>query len=229
MPRVRWTLVAAGYATAILSGVLFALLVQGAGGWEDGLTWERNLLLRIPHKLPPAIDTVFLFVPWFGTNITLLPLIVIASVWLVVKRRRTDLAAHLVVVELGSWTLTPILKSLLERPRPELWEWRGQFEWAAFPSGHAIASVSVLFTIAILLHRERGWRWPFVAAGVLLCVSFLSRVYLGVHWPTDVIGGALIGLIWLVACLAAFPSRRDDGPPRSDQQAAVPPAARYAA
>jgi membrane-associated phospholipid phosphatase len=55
-----------------------------------------------------------------------------------------------------------------------------------------------------MLYRERRWRWPFAVAAVLLMVITYSRVYLGVHWPTDVLGGLLIGAVWLLATQYAF-------------------------
>lgn len=201
-----WTAswIVGGYFGALLVGILFAQLMRRTGNWDQGLAWERAFLLRTHVTLPEPLDTLMLVLPWLGTNITLLPLVVAVSLWLLVKRKRPDLAAHLVTVQLGSLTLNAVLKDIFDRPRPELFELRGQHAWAAFPSGHAIASVSVLLTVAILLHRERGWRWPMRAAVALLLVSLYSRLYLGVHWPTDVVGGVLVGLMWLAATHTAF-------------------------
>lgn len=61
-----------------------------------------------------------------------------------------------------------------------------------------VASISVLLTFARLLHRERGWRWPYPVVGLITIVSLYSRLYLGVHWPTDVIAGLAMGILWLV-------------------------------
>ncbi len=194
----------AGYFGALLVGILFAQLMRRTGNWDQGLPWERTMILRTHVKLPEPIDSLMLVLPWLGTNITLLPLVVAVSLWLLVRRKRPDLAAHLVTVQLGSLTLNALLKDIFDRPRPELFEQRGQHAWAAFPSGHAIASVSVLLTVAILLRRERGWNWPMRAAVALLVISLYSRLYLGVHWPTDIVGGVLVGLVWLGATMAAF-------------------------
>lgn len=203
-----WTAswIVGGYFGALLVGILFAQLMRRTGNWDQGLPWERAFMLRTHVTFPGFIDTLLLFLPWLGTNITLLPLVVAVAVWLIVRRRRKrpDLAAHLVVVQLGSFTLNAVLKGIFDRPRPDLFELRGQHAWAAFPSGHAIASVSVLLTMAMLLRRERGWRWPMRIAVVLLVVSLYSRLYLGVHWPTDIVGGVLVGLIWLGATYTAF-------------------------
>jgi undecaprenyl-diphosphatase len=203
---LAWTgsWIAAGYFGALLVGILFAQVMRRTGNWEQGLTWERAFMLRTHVKLPEPVDTLLLVLPWLGTNITLLPLVAGVSLWLLVRRKRPDLAAHLVTVQLGSFTLNAVLKDIFDRPRPDLFELRGQHAWAAFPSGHAIASVSVLLTVAILLRRERAWRWPMPLAVVLLLISLYSRLYLGVHWPTDIVGGVLVGLCWLAATYVAF-------------------------
>ena len=193
-----------GYFLAIGVGIAFALALAQAGNWLDGFAWEHDLLIAINAlQLPPALDWMLLVLPWFGTSITLIPIIATAAI-LLVRRGRSMLAVHLVIVQIGAFTMNPLLKAFFDRPRPGLWEMRGQFAWASYPSGHAIASVSVLFTMAILLRRERGWHWPFTAAAVLLASTAYSRLYLGVHWPTDVIGGLMMGLVWLVVTLRAF-------------------------
>lgn len=203
---ILWTAswIVGGYLAALLAGILFAQLMRRTGNWDQGLPWEREFLTRTHVRLPEVIDSLFLVLPWLGTNITLLPLVILVSVWLLVRRKRPDLAAHLVTVQLGSFTLNFVLKDIFDRPRPDLFDPRGQHAWAAFPSGHAIASVSVLLTVAILLRRERGWRWPMRVAVALLVFSLYSRLYLGVHWPTDIVGGVLVGLVWLATTLVAF-------------------------
>ena len=201
-----WTAswIVGGYFGALLVGILFAQVMRRTGNWNQGLAWERALMIGTHVRFPEPFDTLMLVLPWLGTNITLLPLVVAVSAWLLVRRKRPDLATHLVIVQLGSLTLNALLKDIFDRPRPELFEQRGQHAWAAFPSGHAIASVSVLLTVAILLRRERGWNWPMRAAVVLLIISLYSRMYLGVHWPTDIVGGVLVGLVWLATTHAAF-------------------------
>lgn len=184
-------------------GSLFALALQSSGDWRVGLPWERALLLGIDRSVPAGVDLVLLALPWLGTNVTLLPIITVValSLW---RKGRGEIALHLIVTVLGSLILNAVLKDAFSRPRPELWQHRGQYQWSAFPSGHAIVGVSVYFTIARMLHRERAWRWPFVVSATLLVVNLYSRLYLGVHWPTDVLGGLLIGAVWLGVTLLAF-------------------------
>jgi undecaprenyl-diphosphatase len=200
-----------GYLAALLAGAAYGTWVRAAGEWDIGRSWERAVLEAFHSTLPPSLDVAMLVLPWLGTNVTLIPAILGAAIWLDRWRHRRDLALHLIVVEVGSYTANPLLKFLFARDRPDLWEKRGQFAWSSYPSGHAIASVAVLFTVAWLLWRERGWRWPWAAAAALILVSLYSRLYLGVHWPSDVIGGVLIGVVWLGATMAAYRAGRPPG------------------
>jgi undecaprenyl-diphosphatase len=180
------------------------MFVRAQGDWNVGLPWERALMLSIDRTVPTWVDWIMLSLPWLGTNLTLAPIIAVVSLWLWLKKGRRDLAVHLVVAVLGGLAMNAILKDVFNRPRPDLWPHRGQFAWTSYPSGHAIVGVAIYFTIARMLLRERGWRWPFVVAFVQLGITLYSRIYLGVHWPTDVIGGILLGLAWLISLEIAF-------------------------
>ncbi len=210
-----WIVVVLGYILALGAGYAYGLYIKAQGEWERGTDWERSLLMQFHGRLPEALDRALYYVPWAGTNLTLGPLIAIAAAWLWWRGRR-DLAVWLAVVEVGCLSLNYFVKKLLGRPRPELWERRGWFGWDAYPSGHVMASTAVLFTIAFILHHERGWRWPFLVAGLFPPVIGYSRMYDGVHWPTDIIGGAIVGAIWLIATLIAFA-----GAPRIRRRRAV--------
>ena len=202
--RQRWLMLLAGYSLAFLTGMAFAAWVIRAGDWHDGMTWERNVMYALHIQLPTLLDRMMLVFPWFGTNITLIPGVLAIVVWLWRKLKRPHLAMRLFIIQLGSYSLNPALKGLYDRPRPDLFELRGWYGWASFPSGHAIASVSVLLTLGLMLREEKGVSWPLYVLASIAALSLYSRIYLGVHWPTDVIGGAVVGGVWLVMATLAF-------------------------
>jgi undecaprenyl-diphosphatase len=188
-----------------LVGNAFGYLLSRNPGWENGTSWERHMLRWFHgHPLPPAFDALMLIAPFTGTNLTMTPTVLLISLWLWRWRHRPLLAAHLVVVALGALLLNITLKWQVGRQRPDLFPARGLYAWSSYPSGHAIFVVAFYFTVALVLHREHGWRWPFAVAAVIAVLNVVSRLYLEVHWPTDLIGGLLTGMVWLVGTWLAF-------------------------
>ena len=202
--RQRWLSILAAFGISFLVGVASAEYTRSLGNWNHGLPWERALMIRVHTPLPAVLDALMMICPWFGTNISLIPAIALIVWWLWKKEHSPNDAMRLAIVQIGSWLLNPSLKAMFDRARPDMFVRRGWYGWSSYPSGHAIASVSVLLTLAIVLHRTKGWRWSYAVAVFIMCASAYSRVYLGVHWPTDVIAGALVGAVWLLATMYAF-------------------------
>ena len=125
----RWFALIGGFALAFLTGMIYAAVLHRQGDWSSGLTWERKLMLDIHRPLSPLADQLMLVFPWFGTNISLIPVIALMVWWLGKKQHQTHLAVRLAVVQIGSFLLNPALKGMYDRARPDLFPRRGWYGW----------------------------------------------------------------------------------------------------
>lgn len=126
-------------------------------------------------------------------------------------RRRKYAALVLAAAVGGAAVLNLILKYLFERTRPDLWTRLVQESSFSFPSGHAMAS-SALALAAVVIFWRTKWRWWVLACGVVYTfVIGFTRLYLGVHYPTDIIGGWVVSAGWVtvvVVIISTYLERR---------------------
>jgi undecaprenyl-diphosphatase len=140
-----------------------------------------------------------------GSSPVLAAVVGLAVVILVVRRRRVE-AAFIVIAFVGTLVLNDWLKLLVQRPRPGF-DWAEVWPETGFPSGHSMNSFVVYLAIALVIWQLGGRRAGMVALvlAIVLAVSVgISRIYLGAHWLSDVIGGYLAGALWLLLLAAAW-------------------------
>jgi undecaprenyl-diphosphatase len=117
-------------------------------------------------------------------------------------------ARLLLAATIGNILLNGALKLVYHRPRPSVFEWQTTAVSSSFPSGHAMSSTVVYGTVAYLLMRLQKHTWAksltFVGAIILILLICLTRLYLGVHYPSDVLGGIIVGLAWAAFCMATL-------------------------
>ncbi len=134
-------------------------------------------------------------------------------VGLLLWRRRYQPALFFTLSMLGVWALEYAGKAILARDRPSLWISSAPERWFGFPSGHALAATALATALSVLAWPTRA-RWWVVACGAcfVLLVS-ASRIYLGVHYPSDVLGGWLASLAWVLALRRLLLTGRGPIPP----------------
>jgi undecaprenyl-diphosphatase len=165
----------------------------------------------IAHRTP-WLTHVMRSVTALGGSAVLIPVVVVAG--LVLGRRRGTWAplAFLAAAYAGAFAGNNVGKWLVRRHRPPLDTFLVHATGYAFPSGHAMQSAAVFGALAVVLipagwpARRRQVAWAAAGAGVLLVGA--SRVYLGVHWTSDVLAGWLLGLLWLLGLVASGLGRR---------------------
>lgn len=171
---------------------------------------DSRLLLALRHPQdasdplgPFWLEELMRDITAFGGTGPLAFITAAGLIYLLLRRRRRT-ALFLFAAIAGGQLLSSLLKLGFDRPRPDLVPHGATVYTASFPSGHAMMTAVVYLTLAALLARSESRRrlkafLLLLAACVTLLVG-ISRVYLGVHWPSDVLGGWMIGSAWAAGC-----------------------------
>ena len=182
-------------------GLVLILVWAAMLAFGGGTPLDRALLLELHAGGQPALVRAAWIVTQFGDEALLLPVTALAALLLIVRRER-HAAVVLLAFTLSGRLLVELQKAWVARPRPEAQlHLVGTQTWS-FPSGHAANSTIVALALALLLVRDPRHRLAALAAAALLAVLVgLSRVMLGVHWPSDVLAGWAFGLAWILLLL----------------------------
>lgn len=186
----------------LFAGLLLPLwaFAELADEVHDGEGFGFDLpLLRFAHTLSSGgLDRFQVLVSDLGYAWFVVPFDVVLVLFLAWRRRvREGLFAALALG--GSALLNMAAKQSFARVRPDLWVSLAPEHTYSFPSGHAMGSMTLAWVVVLLAWRTR-WRWPvlLVAAPFALLVG-VSRVYLGVHYPSDILAGWTAASVWAVA------------------------------
>ncbi len=187
-----------GGAIALAIGVFVARVLL----WDWLLPLEESCLLTLKAWANPTLDRYMTALTWLAQGEITIP-ILIAIVGVLVYCNEAVTALVLAIALSGSWLLNGIFKAFFRRKRPDLWASAKRPMDYSYPSGHAMSAISFYGLLAASLTHCLSMPLGItasLAASITLGVGF-SRVYLGMHWPTDVLSGWVAGGIWLVACL----------------------------
>jgi undecaprenyl-diphosphatase len=174
-----------------------------------GLLYAYNLdeaiLLLIQKLHTPLRDRIMVSITFLGDPLVML----ISSLGLAISplySNRRWQATMLGIAGVGATLLNCLMKLFFGRARPALWKHIIKVGQHSFPSGHAMVSIVIYgFTSYILAKQFPEWRFQIYALAVVLIAAIgFSRLYLGVHWLTDVTAGYAAGLVWLIACIISL-------------------------
>ena len=220
VPALPALLLVAGLAGLVLVGIAAGMVLRQAGptGWVDRpvesffVGHHQGWLTEV---MRPGTD--------LGSATILVPLVVAAGLGWRWRQRSWRPLALLTAAVAGAWVVQVAVKQLVERPRPPEGLALSHATGFAFPSGHATDAAAVYGMLAVLLARppRRPARAAAVVVGAvgLIALVGLSRLYLGVHWLTDVLAGMALGAGWVATLLAV--GTRTDPPPRAGQDRPV--------
>ena len=210
-----------------------AIFVELAGHVRSGSTqaFDDHVIRWLAAHHSPTLDGVMLEITALGTGTVVLMIVAVASLFLVLTQHRYS-AILLLASTAGGLVLNGVLKLGFNRPRPSIVVHAVHTVSSSFPSGHAMSAAIVYSTVAYLAARlqKKLWaRWlTLLTTFILIVLIALSRLYLGVHYPSDVVAGIAIGLAWAGFCMAAleaiqkFGARRDPSILEDEKPAPAP-------
>lgn len=193
---------------ALLSAlVLFGLLAEDVAE-REAISFDLPLLFWLRGVSSPALDAAMRAVTELGSAWAVVPLL-LAAVW--VQRRRRWAAIYLLAANAGAALLNVAAKHAFERIRPAYWTPLVHETTFSFPSGHAMQTMALVTSLVLARRRREHLLWLSAAGAAYVIAVGVSRSYLGVHYPSDVLAGWCAAFCWCHGLALAMPRSRRSG------------------
>lgn len=207
--ELTWLLVGLGVCVLLLAFVTLG----GEVAHGDTQAFDLRIVQALRSSTDPSmpigprwIENSLLDLTALG-GLTVLTLIVLSVAGFLMLQARFRTAVVILATAISGELLNVLLKHAYSRPRPSVVPHLREVSTTSFPSGHAMESAIVYLTLGAILMRasdRRVTKMYCLGLAVLLTVlAGISRVYLGVHYPTDVLGGWIVGFVWALLCWLA--------------------------
>jgi membrane-associated phospholipid phosphatase len=176
--------------------VTFAVLANDVRERER-IPGDARVLSWVHSLASPLLDRLALVATMLGEPIVVVAVTLLGAGYLLYLRRKRAMTLLLFGVG-GAALINVVIKALLQRPRPTLWAPLVTETGYSFPSGHAMTSCALAASVVVLLWPTK-WRWLALAIGAVYTLAVgISRSYLGVHYPTDVVAGWCVSFVWVL-------------------------------
>lgn len=174
---------------------------------EQETLWFDEAVLGAVHGISNDFLNLCMPIATDSGGVVGVSVMTIGMIALLVNKREKRRALMLTMSVVGAVGINLVLKVIFERARPDLWEKLILEPGFSFPSGHAMASTALGIALVVVLWESR-WRW-WILLGAIAYILFVgfSRLYLGVHYPTDIIAGWLVSGAWVMAVTLLLRSR----------------------
>jgi undecaprenyl-diphosphatase len=195
-----------GVSVAVIGTLAFAKLGESV---QKGATETLDVaMLEWMHQHhAPLLTQAAIELTYLGTGTVVLMIVAVAALFLWHTQHKHS-ARLLLAAVAGNIILNGMLKLVFHRPRPQVFDWQTTVVSSSFPSGHAMSATVCYGTVAYLVIRLQQHRWSRILTGtaavLLILLICATRLYLGVHYPSDVIAGMLVGLAWAGFCMATL-------------------------
>lgn len=169
---------------------------------EPFMVMDKITLLTIHEYVPSSLVGLFKFFTVVGSPYSLIAATIILAGFLMIRK---DVRASLVMLFSvgGVSVLNVVLKHIFMRTRPHLWDRTFEHGYS-FPSGHSMVSIAFILALTFVLWHSKCRNWVISLGTIFMLIVGFSRLYLGVHFPTDVITGYLIAGLWTITVVYMF-------------------------
>ncbi len=169
---------------------------------KEAFAIDKAILLFIHRFANPLLDTLMVSITRLGDPKVVVPMTLIIIGLLFWQRHRVE-AQIFALDAMGGAVLSYVLKLAFNKPRPQLWESPIRETTFSYPSGHALGSMVLYGFLSYIFATmyPRYAKWFYGIATALIISIGMSRLYLGVHWPTDIVAGYGIGFLWITVCI----------------------------
>jgi len=189
---------------ALLVNVLMIVQLSATLIREEFFSFDKAVISTVRSFSSDSMDVVMVFITELGSSFTLGTLLLVGMILLFLKRKDKLASLFFFLVVAGGGLVNSLLKNLFERERPNV-NRLIEIDGFSFPSGHSMGSMLFYGFLVYLLFRSKQRMQRKIGLGILLCIIILligiSRIYLGVHYPSDVLAGFIAGFIWLSICI----------------------------